>query len=116
MNQRYQATLANDRDLMLTISLTNVLIIKVKILAKPFNHIFKLKQFKDPVATQWTNTTLCKVVGNPTYGLRVPLLGNCSMITFATYMNQIAPSLPFVFDHAVAIIPPEYYRSHKIFS
>ena len=29
MNQRYQASLKNDPDLMLTISLTNVLIIKV---------------------------------------------------------------------------------------
>jgi hypothetical protein len=30
MNQRFQASLKNDPDLMLTISLTNVLIIRVK--------------------------------------------------------------------------------------
>lgn len=111
MNQRYQGTLANDPDLMLTISLTNVLIFNVDTKVFIFiliyvNYFFNVFNFQDPTVTQWTNVSLCGVPGIPTYLGRTPLLNNCTAIYFGNYMNNIASSLPFSFDHAVAIIPP----------
>ncbi len=61
---------------------------------------------KDPIFTQWTNTTLCGVPGYPIYGSKKTILNNCSLNAFQNYMNSISSSLPFTFDHAVTIIPP----------
>jgi hypothetical protein len=105
MNQRFQASLKNDPDLMLTISLTNVLIIIVKN-ENNYIIIISYKWFKDPTFTQWTNKTLCGVPGYPIYGAKTPILNNCSLNAFKNYMNSISSNLPFTFDHAVAIIPP----------
>jgi len=61
---------------------------------------------KDPKVTQWTNTTLCGVPGYPTRNSRIPILNGCCLNSFQSYMNSISSSLPFSFDHAVAVIPP----------
>ncbi len=50
---------------------------------------------------------MCAVPGNATYNHRIPILNNCSLNAFQNYMNSISSVLPFTFDHAVAIIPPE---------
>ena len=69
---------------------------------------FIIKIIKDPSITQWTNATLCRVKGYSTYASRIPILNNCSLAVFQNYMNSIASTLPFSFDHAVAIIPQVY--------
>ena len=61
---------------------------------------------KDPKVTRWTNTTLCGVTNYTNYASRIPILNNCSLTAFKNYMNSINSSLPFNFDHAVAVIPP----------
>ena len=110
MNQRYQTTFERDPDLYLTISLTNVFIIKVSYLKK-FLKFLKFNLFnilcQDPLITQWTNTTLCSVAGYPTYNGKTPILNNCVLTTFKNYMNSIAQKLPFTFDHAVAVLGSE---------
>jgi hypothetical protein len=65
-----------------------------------------MKEFKEPSITQWTNTTLCGVPGYSSFGSAIPIMNSCSLSNFQNYMNSISSSLPFTFDHAVAIIPP----------
>ena len=107
MNQRFQATLANDPDLKITISLTNVLIFKVFYLPVYYKSII-FDSFKDPSITQWTNTTYCGVPNNPNFNGKIPILSNCSLSTFGNYMKSIESYLKFSYDHAVAIVPPTY--------
>ncbi len=108
MNLRYQASLKNDPDLMITVSLTNVLIFKVnRKINFAWDQILPFDFLQDPKITQWTNTTLCGVPGYAIYGSKTPILSNCALSSFSSYMNSIASYLPFSFDHAVAVIPPE---------
>ena len=85
MNQRFYNSLINDPDLMLTVSLANVLI------------------FNDDSLTPWTNTTLCGIPGVYQYKTYPPTISAlCSVNEFANAINNL--HLNFSFDYASAVM------------
>ena len=85
MNQRFYNSLINDPDLMLTVSLANVLI------------------FNDDSLTPWTNTTLCGIPGVYKYKTNPPTISApCSVKEFANAINNL--HLNFSFDYATAVM------------
>ena len=67
--------------------------------------LFKKKKknyFKNASSTPWTISSLVGVPGIPIYGGRETVLCNSSYQQFTNFMNNL--SLPFTFDHAVAIM------------
>jgi hypothetical protein len=93
INSRYQASLATDPDLMLTVSLANVLI------------------FNDDSLTPWTNISLVGVAdypylyyqNNSIFGYAISSTDSINL--FANVINNMA--LNFTFDYAVAIMKYE---------
>jgi hypothetical protein len=81
MNQRYTASLINDPNLSITISLTDILI---------------LNQIND---TPWTKASL-SVPNIPSYKNRDTLVCNSALVQFALSMSNSN----LTFDHAVAIV------------
>ena len=57
---------------------------------------------QNPSDTPWTNQTISGVPGNTIYNNKKTILCNASLTQFANYMNNL--SLPFQYDHAVAIM------------
>ena len=90
INLRFKNSLANDPNLMLTVTLANVLI------------------FDNDSLTPWTNINLVGVTdyeysyyqNNPQYGHAIS--ANASITQFANVVNNM--QLNFTFDYAVAIM------------
>ena len=90
INLRFKNSLANDPDLMLTVSLANLLI------------------FNDDSLTPWTNVSLVRATNyeysyyqnNSKYGHAIS--ANKSITQFADTINNM--KLNFTFDYAVAIM------------
>lgn len=81
INQRFQNTLQNDQNLMISVTLSNVLILN---------------------NTPWTNPSLVSVTGYPLYNGKPTVLCNSSWSLFANSMNNM--NLPFSYDYAVAVM------------
>jgi hypothetical protein len=101
INARYQASLASDPDLMLTVSVANILI------------------FNDDSLTPWTDVSLVDVddysfpyyLNNPIFGYAIS--ANKSINLFANVINNM--KLNFTFDYAVAIMKYEHLLLKIVF-